>query len=159
MTTATSPTKSAPRRNRVRVIRAVSPVSLMKREVANSRSTSARDQAVVAQELADLVDGRVRRRKDEVRLVEGVDVVVRPARTYGGQQALQRRAEHRLVAGLDGTLDLGVQAVEGVEGVVVEVVLPLTEDPDDHARPPSVLSPSTRTASPCGSARMSPSPA
>ena len=39
----------------MRTIRAVSPVSLMKREVAiRSRSASTRDQTVVAQELADL---------------------------------------------------------------------------------------------------------
>src|SRR6478609_542325 len=150
MTSETRPTNSAPSRNMVRVIRAVSPESLMKREVATSRATSARDEAVVAQELTDLVDGRVRRRQDQVGLVERVELVVRAARADGGQQAVQGGAEHRLVARVDGLLDLVVEAVEGVERVVVEVVLTLAEDADDHARPPS-----SRTVS-GSSARMSP---
>src|SRR5918993_4354515 len=153
MTPTTSATNRAPSRNRVRVIRAVSPVSLMKREVA--KAASAGDEAVVAQELADLVDGRVRRRQNQVGLVEGLEVVVGAAGTHGGQEALQRGAEHRLVPGLDRLLDLVVEAVEGVEGVVVEVVLTLAEDAHDHARPLSSLSPSTRTAS-GWPARMSP---
>src|SRR5829696_2143724 len=111
MSPTTSPTKSAPSRNMVRVIRAVSPVSLMKRDVATSWCASARDQAVVAQELADLVDRRVRRRQDQVGLVEGVDVVVGAAGAHGRQQAVERGAEHRLVAGLDRVLDLVVEPV------------------------------------------------
>src|SRR6476660_7254085 len=117
----TSATNSPPRRNIVRTIRAVRPVSRMKRDVATRGS--ARDQAVVAEQVTDLVEGRVGRREDEVGLVEGVRVVVGAAGAHRGQQALQRRAEHRLVAGLDRGLDLVVEAVERIEGVVVEVVL------------------------------------
>src|SRR6478735_11703190 len=155
MTSTTRPTNIAPSRNMVSVIRAVSPESLMKREVATGRAASARDEAVVAQELTDLVDRRVRRRQDQVGLVESVDLVVRTAGPHGGQQPVQGGAEHRFVARVDGLLDLVVETVEGVERVVVEVVLTLAEDADDHARPPSPVSPSARTVS-GSAARMSP---
>ena len=71
--------------------------------------------------------GRIR--SDSSRLSAGVGD---PDRAYAVEELGERGGERRLVAGLDGALEDGVELVEPVERVVRDVVLPLAEDPDDH---------------------------
>ena len=71
--------------------------------------------------------GRIR--SDSSRLSEGwaTPTVRTPSSSW-----VSAVGERRLVAGLDGALEDGVELVEPVQRVVRDVVLPLAQDPDDH---------------------------
>src|SRR5690242_9022826 len=98
---------------------------------------SAGDEPVVRQQLADILDGGVLVRQDQVgRLQRGV--VERLAELADpAQQSAERGPEGLFVAGVDGRLDLGVQRVQLVRGGRVNSQLALPQDAHDHAPSPA----------------------
>ena len=124
------------------VIRAVSPASGMKRVRAMQQSVQADRQPGISpsspsssrtSSMVASAGGRIR--SDSSRRVAR-RAARRRVRTPSSSAASAAR-ERRLVAGLDGRLDGGVELVEPVERVVGDVVLALAQDPDDHAWPSS----------------------
>src|SRR6266566_4673873 len=95
------------------------------------------DQALVGEHLADLVHARVLRWKDQVRRFQGVGGQRRAVGADLVEQAVQRRGEGRLVVAVDGRLELTVHAVQLRGARVVDGVLALAADPDDHGPSPS----------------------
>src|SRR5260370_20657580 len=104
---------------------------------ASMLRASARDQAFVREQLADLVHARVLVRKDQVRLFQAIRGQRRTLRANLGQQVSQRDRERGLVVGVDRALKLAVQPVQLDGGRVVDLELPLARDPDDHNPSPS----------------------
>ena len=95
-----------------------------------------RDQTVVAEQLADLVDGRVGRRQDQVGLVErspgrAPTPMDRTPSSSAASAAANAISSPASTARLEGRVEL----VEPVQRGVGDVVLPLTQDPHDHGRP------------------------
>ena len=121
----------------------------MKRVRAMS-PVSTRDQTVAAEHVANLRQRGVGHRQDQVARLERVGLVLRPGRAYAVEQRREGGLELLLVARLDGGLDARVEVVERRDRVVGEVVLPLTEDADDHFWSPedSVVSGSASRISP-----------
>src|SRR5829696_5983101 len=132
MSTATKITYSRPSRNIVPTMRLVRPRSAGNRVRAISRSP--RDEPLVAEDLANFVDGGVGAGQDQVG---GADPVGRELLAGGadaGQQSLEGRLELGLVAGVDRLGEVVVEPVELVDVVLGEVELALAADPDDHRR-------------------------
>ena len=137
-----SATNSAPSRNMTSVIRAVRPVSLMNRECAMSEVKQATNGGSAGirpsslEQLAHLVDAWRRRAAGSGRTRRG------PRRRAGLPRCGRRRAARPGPAANAASspastarLDRGVELVEPVRALVGDVVLPLAEDPHDHAWP------------------------
>src|SRR5215212_6114389 len=132
MSTATNTTYSRPSRNIVPTMRLVRPWSAGNR--VRAISVSPRDEPLVAEDLANFMDGGVGAGQDQVG---GADPVGRELLAGGadaGQQGLQGRLELGLVAGVDRLGEVVVEPVELVDVVLGEVELALAADPDDHRR-------------------------
>src|SRR5580765_2647225 len=149
ITATTSATNNAPSRNITEVIRTVRPESEVKR-VRAMYPVSTRDQTVAAEHVANLRQRGVSHGQDQVARLERVGLVLCPCRAYAVEQRCQGGVELLLVARLDGGLNERVEAVQRRDRVVGKVVLPLTEDPDDHFWSPedSVVSGSASKISP-----------
>src|SRR5215218_342306 len=153
--TATKTTYSRPSRNIVPSIRLVRPWSAGNR--VRAISSSPRDEALVAEDLANFVDGGVGAGKDQVG---GADPVGRELLAGGadaGQQGLQGGGELGVVAGVDRLGEVVVEPVELVDVVLGDVELALAADPDDHRRSSSTGA-STGAWADAGAAVSSPEP-
>src|SRR5215218_1141810 len=95
------------------------------------------DEPLPAELLAGLGEGDVGRRKDELGRLEVVVVERLALAAHEVQQLLEPRVEAGLVEGRDGADDGVVELVEPRVVAVVEPVLALVGDPDDHCWPPS----------------------
>src|SRR4051794_14507291 len=94
-------------------------------------------QPIPSELLARLDEREVGRRQDDLG---GLEVVVVERLALGAhhvQELLERRVEGVLVAAIDGGDGRVVELVEPRVVAVVESVLALVRDPDDHAGPPS----------------------
>src|ERR671910_676414 len=132
MSTATKTTYSRPSRNIVPTMRLVRPWSAGNR--VRAISSSPRDESLVAEDLANFVDGGVGAGQDQVG---GADPVGRQLLAGGAdaaQQGLEGVLELGLVAGVDRLGQALVQPVELVDMAVGQVELTLAADPDDHRR-------------------------
>src|SRR5215211_3932356 len=142
-------------RNIVPSIRLVRPWSAGNR--VRAISSSPRDEALVAEDLANFVDGGVGAGKDQVG---GADPVGRELLAGGadaGQQGLQGGGELGVVAGVDRLGEVVVEPVELVDVVLGDVELALAADPDDHRRSSSTGA-STGAGADAGAAVSSPEP-
>src|SRR5829696_7885993 len=97
-----------------------------------TRAWSARDQPVVGEHRADLLEARVGGRQDQVGVLEGLVGQRRADLAYAVQQLGQACVERLLVAGVDLRLDRRVELVEAVELGIGDLELSLAEDADDH---------------------------
>src|SRR5829696_9184372 len=132
MSTATKTTYSRPSRNIVPTMRLVRPRSAGNR--VRAISSSPRDEPLVAEDLANFVDGGVGAGQDQVG---GADPVGRQLLAGGAdaaQQGLEGVLELGLVAGVDRLGQALVQPVELVDVALGHVELTLAADPDDHRR-------------------------
>src|SRR5918993_2700599 len=132
MSTATKTTYSRPSRNIVPTMRLVRPRSAGNR--VRAISSSPRDEPLVAEDLANFVDGGVGAGQDQVG---GADPVGRQLLAGGAdaaQQGLEGVLELGLVAGVDRLGQALVQPVELVDVAIGQVELTLAADPDDHRR-------------------------
>src|SRR5918995_2922518 len=130
MSTATKTTYSRPSRNMVPSMRLVRPASAGNRVLAIS--SSPRDEPLVAEDLANFMDGGVGAGQDQVG---GADPVGRQLLAGGadaGQQGLKGRLELGLVVGVDRLGQVVVEPVELLEVAVGHLELAFAADPDDH---------------------------
>src|ERR671930_891015 len=111
-------------------------------------STSPRDEALVAEQVADLLDGRVRARQHQVGRAKVVGRQLVAGRADAGQQRLQRGGEGLLRAAVGRLQQVLVQAVQLVEVGVGDVELPLADDAHDHRRSSSTAASSAGAAPP-----------
>src|SRR5215472_13445953 len=100
-------------------------------------TASAGDVALAAQHAPHLVEVGVRARQDRVRRLQGVRSERGPERPHPVEQADQGRPECLLVALVHGLFQGRVQGVELLGGRIVDLELPLAQDPNDHAPSPA----------------------
>src|SRR4051812_26079587 len=110
------------------------------------RSGGVGDQAFAGELLAGLGERQVGRREGVLRGLEGVGVERLRLGADDGGQVLAGGGEAVLVARLDRPDDRVVELVEAGVEAVVQAVLSLVGDADDHACPPS---PSCLASPPC----------
>src|SRR5215467_12640712 len=96
-------------------------------------AVSAWNVAVVAQHAPYFVEVGVRARQDRVRRLQGILGERGPERPYPVEQGDQGGPEGLLVALVHGLLQGRVQGIELVSGHIVDLELPLAQNPDDHA--------------------------
>src|SRR5829696_6864110 len=130
--TATKTTYSRPSRNMVPSMRLVRPASAGNRVLAIRPSP--RDEPLVAEDLANFMDGRVGTGKDKVRGPDPVGRQLLAGAADAGQQRLEGALELGLVPGVDRLGQVPVQPVELVNVPLGHLELPLAADPDDHRR-------------------------
>src|SRR6266536_2186223 len=95
-------------------------------------SASPRDEALLAEHGADLVDGRVRAGEHQLRRSEVVVGQLCPGGADARQQPLQGGAEPVLVVGVDRFEQVLVEVVQVLDALLGNLELPLAHDPDDH---------------------------
>src|SRR5215211_6925945 len=132
MRTATKTTYSRPSRNMVPSMRLVRPASAGNRVLAIS--SSPRDEPLVAEDLANFVDGGVGAGQDQVGGAEVVGRQLLAGAADAGQQGLEGGRELGLVAAVDRLGQVVVQPVELVDVALGDLELALAADPDDHRR-------------------------
>src|SRR5262249_37046315 len=91
---------------------------------------------VVGQHVPYFVEIGVRARQDRVRRLQDILGKRGAERPYPVEQRDQRGPEGLLVALVHGLLQGRIQGVELVRRRIVDVELPLAQDPDDHAPSP-----------------------
>src|SRR5918999_1729266 len=119
-------------RTKISTMRLDRPTSAGKR--VRAISVSPRDESLVAEDLANFMDGGVGAGQDQVG---GADIVGRQLLAGGadaGQQGLEGGLELGLVAGVDRLGQAVVEPVELVDVVLGDLELALAADPDDHRR-------------------------
>src|SRR5215217_7016738 len=132
MSTATKTTYSRPSRNMVPSMRLVRPASAGNR--VRAIRSSPRDEPLVAEDLANFVDGCVGAGQDQVGGAEPVGRQLLPGAADAGQQGLEGGRELGLVAAVDRLGQVVVQPVELVHVALGDLELALAADPDDHRR-------------------------
>src|SRR4029453_11697573 len=155
MSTATKTTYSRPSRNIVPSMRLARPASDGNR--VRAIRSSPRDEPLVAEDLANFVDGGVGAGQDQVG---GADPVGRELLAGGadaGQQGLEGAGELGLVAGVDRLGEVVVEPVELADVVFGDLELALAADPDDHRRSSSTGA-SAGAGAEAGAAVSSPEP-
>src|SRR6266508_2929428 len=98
-------------------------------------TASPRDEALLAEDGADLLDGRVRAREHQLGRTQIVFGQLAAGRADAGQEPLQGGLEGVLVVGVDPFLELLVEPVQLLHALLGNLVLPLAHDPDDHLCP------------------------
>src|SRR5215218_4956015 len=132
MSTATRTTYSRPSRNMVPSMRLVRPASAGNR--VRAIRSSPRDEPLVAEDLANFVNGGVGAGQDQVGGAEVVGRQLLAGAADAGQQGLEGGRELGLVAAVDRLGQVVVQPVELVDVALGDLELPLATDPDDHRR-------------------------
>src|SRR6266511_2381709 len=114
----------------------VSPMRLDRPRSAGNRvraiSASPRDEALLAEHGADLLDGGVRARQHQLGWAEIILGQLGAGLADAGQQALEGGLEGALVVGVDRLLELLVEPVQLVHALLGNLELPLAHDSDDH---------------------------
>src|SRR5689334_7056784 len=100
-------------------------------------AASAGDVALVGQHVPYFVKIGVRARQDRVRRLQDILGTRGAERPYPVEQRDQRGPEGLLVALVHGPLQGRVQGVELVRRRIVDLELPLAQNPDDHAPSPA----------------------
>src|SRR6266536_1138373 len=95
-------------------------------------SASPRDEALLAEHGADLVDGRVGAGEHQLRRPEVVVGLLCPGGADARQQPLQGGAEPVLVVVVDRFEQVLVEVVQLLNARLGNLELPLAHDPDDH---------------------------
>src|SRR5215831_180823 len=101
-------------------------------------AASARNVALVGQHVPYFVEIGVRARQYRVRRLQDILGKRGPERPYPAEQSDQRGPEGLLVALGHGLLQGRVQGIELGRGRIVDLKLPLAQDPDDHAPSPAL---------------------
>src|SRR5215218_4514185 len=130
--TATKTTYSRPSRNMVPSMRLVRPASAGNRVLAIRPSP--RDEPLVAEDLANFMDGCVGTGQDEVGGAEVVGRQHLAGRADAGEQGLEGGRELGLVAAVDRLGQVAVEPVELVDVALGDLELALAADADDHRR-------------------------
>src|SRR5215218_7802491 len=130
MSTATKTTYSRPSRNMVPSMRLVRPASAGNRVLAIR--SSPRDEPLVAEDLANFMDGCVGTGQDQVGGAEVVGRQLLAGRADAGEQGLEGGRELGLVAAVDRLGQVAVEPVELVEVALGDLELALAADADDH---------------------------
>src|SRR5215216_7267520 len=132
ISTATKTTYSRPSRNMVPSMRLVRPASAGNRVLAIR--SSPRDEPLVAEDLANFMDGCVGTGQDQVGGAEVVGRQLLAGRADAGEQGLEGGRELGLVAAVDRLGQVAVEPVELVDVALGDLELALAADPDDHRR-------------------------
>src|SRR5215211_4740906 len=132
MSTATKTTYSRPSRNMVPSMRLVRPASAGNRVLAIR--SSPRDEPLVAEDLANFMDGCVGTGQDQVGGAEVVGRQLLAGRADAGEQGLEGGRELGLVAAVDRLGQVAVEPVELVDVALGDLELALAADADDHRR-------------------------
>src|SRR5918996_2569914 len=132
MSTATKTTYSRPSRNMVPSMRLVRPASAGNR--VRAIRSSPRNEPLVAEDLANFVDGCVGTGQDQVGGADPVGREFLAGAADAGQQGLEGGRELGLVAAVDRLGQVAVQPVELVDVALGDLELALAADADDHRR-------------------------